>query len=1325
MDSDLCETLADIQASCKHDIVDQMIQVQNHYQLSDLKSVEWARNLSCLRRLSRKRRRGAYEEEDGGEWFSTTLGRGSTNGHSDYVAVSYPWKPAVATALCDTATGRTTASTNCDSARAGGWKIQTLGNPRALERSKVRDGVLSRAVAYAESHGTELVWIDRECVPQDEEERPHLHETAMQSMDLVYRWAKHPLALIFEGVWSQDEVDLLEKLLRGQIVEVSSFDGDYTAPPSDGEKKGDDEEVDPLTDYPRFHADTDQSLITQVLLLLTRLTSDPWFSRAWIFQENYCAGAKMRLLIPHARNISKAHAVDLFGSIPHELNIRSIAFFNAATKFCLAYLADARYAHSTAGAAACEAIIHRAGRYNLLHRYGFVSSTGSTSPTEIRVQAEAEKHRRRRHHRSHKSGMKTASSRPFSRAMSTTIFADLAARRITQPHDILAIAANCCAYDVRLDTKALRSAGTVAKAAETLAELSGDAEKDGRRRKKSIDSVYESLSAAVLALWFLNGEVFKNMLPPPPEPLLPAQYPDMTISPDEGQGGKEKGKGDCSEGRMKSPPKDDDEPKNNDFDTSDAPLSLTLSTTLSPVSAPGPTTTTIPPITPPPAQGTALSFLSTTALDSFIPPPPSSNAFRAGPLTFLKSCRFRDVQLCHAGVGTRGHMWVLDERIASREWNGPVARRNAGGKWWRRRKSRVDPLALLAEELRTRGNSAEGEGGGRYRWLAARLDTMVAVRVEERQKREDKRDRRRRAKQMGVSVRVVGLRGTTAKKSTAASSPVTTSATKGPRAKNWTKPRLDEAALNCLRESVTTFDRCMADAVAEAIRDGRDLILARLWDGAEDPSAEKDDDEVEERGHSLMGKKIYRGVFVWDESPQGEDVAGPATSDESSGGEEAKVAGGSGGEGPTEAKENSTDANAKKEKDREEAAEDWSDILDSDSDSESDSDTPPSTSTNAKHRLPSRTKPQHTNDKATETHSSLPSPSSSDSDSSKTINKDDEAQRHQQPTAPFKPTLVFTSHTPHNTRYRFDRRAALEESRIDKFVSLEVALDCACPPPSSSSPSVEEKSKERDCNRKSPDERESGAQAVNAPPVLRTKRWINGLGFLPSAQAFGRQRDIATAMGVTHKKSASAVAAEATGKSKKGSKAKAKVKGKMITKAKPKPKAKAIVAQFRSSDSSSRMWTRARMRLRASGGDLTDGHGGEVLDVDEDEGIKRKSKSKNDAGEDSDESWEEDDDLPSSSSSSSSSSENEEDREEGKKHSTAPASRKSRRGLSGKVTRQKLIVGDSNEGRGADEVDREDGEGERQEEDEGEHDFDCATGERRVVFAWPEGMVRR
>ncbi|KAK8201411.1 hypothetical protein IWZ01DRAFT_546139 [Phyllosticta capitalensis] len=1266
MESDLSSTLASIQANCKHDIVDQMMQVEQHYQLCDLKSVEWARNLSCLRRLSRKRRRGAYDDEEEDDWSSNTLGRGSTNGHSDYIAVSYPWKAAAPTALCDPATQRTTAVTNVDSAAAGAWKIAVPGNPRRVDRSKVRDAVLRRAVAYAETHGTELIWIDRECVPQDEDgerENTHLHETAMQSMDLVYRWAKHPIALIFESVACQEEVDLLEALLRGSVVEVRGFDGDFTAPPPTTEDRrpkikskesdddDDDEDEDSPADHPRFPSSVSPSTISSLLALLTRLTSDPWFSRAWIFQENYCAGAKMRLLIPHSRAISKAHAVDLFGNIPHELNVRSIAFFNAATKFCLAYLADPRYVGSAQAKAQCEAIIHRAGRYNLLHRYGFVSETGSTSPTEIALQAEAKERRRRRHrHRGGGHGERKKqhlTSRPFSRAMSTTILADLAARRITQPHDILAIAANCCAYDARLDTKALRSAGTVAEAAKKLAGAIVD-KKKGKGKEVAIDEVYQSLSAAVLALWFLNGEVFKNMLPPPPEPQVPSEYPDITISPvGDGQG----------EGEESSPANDStNADQNNDFDTSDAPLSLTLSTSLANQQPPSksplpPSGTSIPPT--PITSLTALSFLSRTALDSFIPPSPSSPSFRAGPLTFLKSCRFRCVQLTHSGVATRGHVWLLDERIETRGWNASVARAAQGGRFWRRRRGGVDPLALLAAELRGR---AKGSSGARYTWLARRLDAMVAERAAARRAAEEKRERRR-AKKMGLRAASV--------KSKTSGNPKT------PKGKQ--QQRVDEATLARLKESVTTFDRCMADAVAEAIRDGRDLILARAWDGVEDPAAQGEDGP---RGESAASKKhrkkVYRAIFVWDEMAQqeGEDGGeggGSETEDEVDEADD-NVSGGTDtapcpGVGTAKVRNHFADKRTIP-------------LSTSASTASTDSDTPLA-------RLPSRTKAKILQSVAHQ--SSRPSSSSSSTSSltsltssSASSSRSSSAEEKQ---STFAPTLAFTSHTPSNTRYRFDRRAALEQSHIDKFVSLEVALDGACCSTPNSFPTAakttpgdgergdgengrgknedEDEGKEggggrrsrsaQSSSRKNKDENTAATAQTPTPrpphpPILRTKRWINGLAFLPSPPSSTNPASppIRTAATSTRKKGAAAQGQSATktaSKSAKHSTAAAKVKVSVRGKAKAKAHIEATTRVLR-----------ARRACYSNPNRTYAAHSGRgEEDQDEDESWEEE-------GEQAGDKWEEDGDCGDG------------DEEEGK---------------------------------------------------------DWQTGERRVVFAWPEGLVRK
>ncbi|KAK8234104.1 hypothetical protein IWZ00DRAFT_564799 [Phyllosticta capitalensis] len=1293
MESDLSSTLASIQANCKHDIVDQMMQVERHYQLCDLKSVEWARNLSCLRRLSRKRRRGAYDDEEEDDWSSNTLGRGSTNGHSDYIAVSYPWKAAAPTGLCDPATQRTTAATNVDSAAAGAWKIAVPGNPRRVDRSKVRDAVLRRAVAYAETHGTELIWIDRECVPQDEDgerENTHLHETAMQSMDLVYRWAKHPIALIFESVACQEEVDLLEALLRGSVVEVRGFDGDFTGPPpttddrrpkskskeneaSSVDDDSDSDDADPETDHPRFASSVSASTISSLLALLTRLTSDPWFSRAWIFQENYCAGAKMRLLIPHSRAISKAHAVDLFGNIPHELNVRSIAFFNAATKFCLAYLADPRYVGSAQAKAQCEAIIHRAGRYNLLHRYGFVSETGSTSPTEIALQAEVKERRQRRHrHRGGGNGERKkqhATSRPFSRAMSTTILADLAARRITQPHDILAIAANCCAYDARLDTKALRSAGTVAEAAKKLAGAIVD-KKKGKGKEVAIDEVYQSLSAAVLALWFLNGEVFKNMLPPPPEPQVPSEYPDITISPvGDGRG----------EGEESSPANDStNADKNNDFDTSDAPLSLTLSTSLTnqqPLSKSPlpPSGTSIPPT--PITSLTALSFLSRTALDSFIPPSPSSPSFRAGPLTFLKSCRFRCVQLTHSGVATRGHVWLLDERIETRGWNAPVARAAQGGRFWRRRRGGIDPLALLAAELRGRakGKGVGGEKGARYTWLARRLDAMVAVRAAARRAAEEKRERRR-AKKMGLRAASASA---SLKSKSGGGNPKTT--------KGKQQQRVDEATLARLKESVTTFDRCMADAVAEAIRDGRDLILARAWDGVEDPAAQGEDGPSSESAASKKKrKKVYRAIFVWDEmaQQQGEDggEGGESETEDEVDEVDDEVSGGADmapcpDPGPAKARNHFTDKRTIP-------------LSTSTSTTDTDSDTPLA-------RLPSRTKAKILQSVAHQ--SSRPSSSSSSISSLTSLSSlSSSSPASESDKSTFAPTLAFTSHTPSSTRYRFDRRTALEQSHIDKFVSLEVALDGACPTPSpetsTTAATVDEpgdgdgdgdgedenegkgdgRTRRRrrsrsaqSSSRKNKDENTAATAQTPIhstpppppqPPLLRTKRWINGLAFLPSPppppstnsapRTGGAAARSACKRGAGAQGKTASAASKSNDKTASSSKHTTAAAAKVKVSVRGKEKAKAHIEAT----------TRVLRARRACGR-----HGGVGKGTGEGKG----------EDEDGDESWE--------------------DRDE-----------------------------EDEEGEQAGEKWEEDGHGDGDEEGK-----DWQTGERGVVFAWPEGLARK
>ena len=130
-------------------------------------------------------------------------------------------------------------------------------------------------------------------------------------------------------------------------------------------------------------------------------------------------------------------------SIPGELQVNSATFHEQSTLYCLAFLREATERWQN-GRAKCKEILKRAGKYSVLYQHG------------------------------HSAGLGTAR-----KAMSPFIFSDIGSRKISVASDLLAIAANCCDYSVRLNTKSL--GGTSC-----------------------------SLSIAVLALYLLNGEIIIN-----------------------------------------------------------------------------------------------------------------------------------------------------------------------------------------------------------------------------------------------------------------------------------------------------------------------------------------------------------------------------------------------------------------------------------------------------------------------------------------------------------------------------------------------------------------------------------------------------------------------------------------------------------------------------------------------------------------------------------------------------------------------------------------------------------------------------------------------
>ncbi|KAL8664898.1 MAG: hypothetical protein Q9168_007815, partial [Polycauliona sp. 1 TL-2023] len=181
-----------------------------------------------------------------------------------YVAVSYCWRPSENAAHLE---------------QLSSYRVYSSAGERA---NRARPHILMRALRYAASYRCGLVWIDQECIDQDDREDK---EAGIQSMDLVYKRAKFPVGLLNIRIVDQKHMDTLA-LIRSKPVREERH------PPTPGQ-------LNDITD------------------LFEALSADPWFTRSWILQEVVCAG-DIKLCIEHEPSLSKSS--DL-GCIPNEVEV--------------------------------------------------------------------------------------------------------------------------------------------------------------------------------------------------------------------------------------------------------------------------------------------------------------------------------------------------------------------------------------------------------------------------------------------------------------------------------------------------------------------------------------------------------------------------------------------------------------------------------------------------------------------------------------------------------------------------------------------------------------------------------------------------------------------------------------------------------------------------------------------------------------------------------------------------------------------------------------------------------------------------------------------
>ncbi|KAI1821746.1 heterokaryon incompatibility protein-domain-containing protein [Xylaria intraflava] len=236
----------------------------------------------------------------------------------DYVAVSYTWEASEEE--------KREAEEDGGCQDFGGYYVESRYTGQPAKPSLVRDVIWDRVLHYADHVMCEAIWIDRECIDQD---NPREKEAAIQNMHMVYSFSRRPVALLTHTIQTVEALDLLVGLLLGDIREEEE---------------------------------------SATLDLLDKITSDLWWRRAWTFQEDYRASTRMTLLIPHTSHLEhrKRTARDasnrpLLGTLLGEICIKSTDFRRRATRFCLKYRQKQPEVQVI-----CDKILATAGKYDVL-----------------------------------------------------------------------------------------------------------------------------------------------------------------------------------------------------------------------------------------------------------------------------------------------------------------------------------------------------------------------------------------------------------------------------------------------------------------------------------------------------------------------------------------------------------------------------------------------------------------------------------------------------------------------------------------------------------------------------------------------------------------------------------------------------------------------------------------------------------------------------------------------------------------------------------------------------------------------------------------------
>jgi len=218
-----------------------------------------------------------------------------------YVAVSYCWRGSDSKYSKDDTTFLIEIPN--PGAATGG------GPPTMIRKARARSEVLIRSFMFASSKGIRKVWIDQECIEQDDRMDKEL---GIQSMDLVYRSARFTVVLLGQHIQSiQDAATILVLSHPSGFYDMSDHP---TANSRDLQFQSRYGHVgSPLHPDLRLSDDEFRRLIG-AFSAVGKVLGDKWFTRAWTTQEHIVSGQGCILFM-----LSWDEDVDPAGKPAHQL----------------------------------------------------------------------------------------------------------------------------------------------------------------------------------------------------------------------------------------------------------------------------------------------------------------------------------------------------------------------------------------------------------------------------------------------------------------------------------------------------------------------------------------------------------------------------------------------------------------------------------------------------------------------------------------------------------------------------------------------------------------------------------------------------------------------------------------------------------------------------------------------------------------------------------------------------------------------------------------------------------------------------------------------